>query len=106
MESLAIVRDLKEPVITVWALERCAELAIPKRAPRRAATLWGAAARIRKEIGIPIPLNEEADSRRAVATIRVALGEYAFERAWGEGSAMTLDEVVRYALDEHAGREN
>ena len=104
-ESLAIVGDLKEPVITVWALERCAELAIPKRAPRRAATLWGAAARLREEIGIPIPFNEEADYKRAVVTMRVALGEDAFDKAWNEGSAMTLDEAVRYALGVQTGRD-
>jgi hypothetical protein len=103
-ESLTIVGDLKEPVITVWALERCAELAIPKRAPKRAATIWGAAARLRDEIGIPIPFNEEADYKRAVATTRVALGEDAFDKAWSEGSAMELDAAVRYALEGRGAR--
>jgi tetratricopeptide (TPR) repeat protein len=104
-ESLAIVGDLKEPVTTVWALERCAELAIAKRVPKWAATLWGAAARLREEIGIPIPFNEEADYKRAVVTMRVALGEDAFDKAWNEGSAMTLDEAVRYALGVQTGRD-
>jgi predicted ATPase len=98
-ESLTIVGDLKEPVITVWALERCAELAIPKRAPKRAATLWGAAARLREEIGIPIPFNEEGDYKRAVATMRVALGDDAFDQAWREGSAMGPEEAVHYTLN-------
>jgi tetratricopeptide (TPR) repeat protein len=97
-ESLTIAGDLKDPIVTVWALERCAELAIPKRAPKRAATIWGAAARLREKIGIPIPFNEEADYERAVATTRVALGEDAFDQAWSEGSAMTLDDAMRYAL--------
>ena len=97
-ESLTIAGELKDPVVTVWALERFAELAIPKQAPKRAATIWGAAARLREKIGIPIPLNEEADYERGVATTRVALGEDAFDEAWSEGSAMTLDDAVRYAL--------
>jgi hypothetical protein len=97
-ESLTIASDLMDPVVTVWALERFAELAVPKRAPKRAATIWGAAARLREKIGIPIPLNEEADSTRAVATTRVALGDDAFDKAWNEGRAMTLDYAVRYAL--------
>jgi non-specific serine/threonine protein kinase len=101
-ESLTIVGDLKEPVITVWTLERCAGLAITKRAPKRAATLWGAAARLREEIGIPIPFNEEAEYKRAVATTRVALGEDAFDQAWRQGSAMELEEAVRYALNGRA----
>jgi tetratricopeptide (TPR) repeat protein len=105
-ESLTIAGDLKDPVVTAWALERFAELAIPKQAPKRAATIWGAAARLREKIGIPIPLNEEADYTRAVATARVALGENAFDKAWSEGSSMTLDDAVRYALDEQAGRDS
>ena len=96
-ESLTIAGDLKDPVVTVCALERFAELAIPKRALTRAATICGAAARVREEIGIPIPFNEEADHKRAVATTRVALGEDAFDKAWSEGSAMTLDDAVCYA---------
>jgi predicted ATPase/DNA-binding winged helix-turn-helix (wHTH) protein len=97
-EGLTIVGDLKEPVITVWALESCAKLAIAKRAAKRAATLCGSAARLREEIGIPIPINEEAGYKHTVATMRVALGEDAFDQAWNEGSTMTLDDAVRYAL--------
>ena len=105
-ESLTIAGDLKDPVVTVWALEGFAELAIPKQAPMRAATIWGAAARLREKIGIPIPLNEEADYMRAVAATRVALGDDGFDEAWREGSTMTLDDAVRYALGGQAGRDS
>ena len=98
-ESLTIAGDLMDPVVTVWALERFAELAIPKQAPKRAATIWGAAARLREKIGIPIPFNEEADYKRAVATTRIALGDDGFDEAWREGSAMECDEAVRYTLN-------
>jgi len=98
-ESLTIAGDLKDPVVTVWALERFAELAVPKQAPKRAATIWGAAARLREKIGIPIPFNEEADHKRAVATTRVALGDDAFDQAWREGRAMEPEEAVRYTLN-------
>jgi tetratricopeptide (TPR) repeat protein len=104
-ESLTIADDLKDPVVTVWALERFAELAVPKRAPRRAAAIWGAAARLREKIGIPIPLNEDADYTRAVTTTRVALGDDGFDEAWREGSAMTFDDAVRYALGGQTGRD-
>jgi len=105
-ESLTIAGDLKDPVVTVWALERSAELAVPKQAPKRAATIWGAAARLREKIGIPIPLNEEPDYMRAVAATRVALGDDGFDEAWREGSAMTLDDAVRYALGGLTGRDS
>jgi len=101
-ESLTIADDLKDPVVTVWALERFAELAIPKQAPKRAATIWGAVARLREKIGIPIPLNEEADHKRALATTRIALGDGAFDQAWREGSAMEPEEAVRFTLNSRA----
>jgi len=62
----------------------------------------GAAARLREKIGIPIPFNEEADYKRAVATTRGALGDDAFDQAWREGSAMEPEEAVRYALNGQA----
>jgi tetratricopeptide (TPR) repeat protein len=104
-ESLTIAGHLMDPVVTAWALEGFAELAVPQLAPKRAATIWGVAARLREKIGIPIPCNEEADYRRAVATTRIALGEDAFDKAWNEGSAMALDDAVRYALGVQAPRD-
>ena len=59
-------------------------------------------ARLREEIGIPIPFNEEADYKRAVATTRIALGDDAFDQAWRDGSAMELEEAVRYTLNGRA----
>ena len=37
---------------------------------------------------------------KAVRTVRDQLGEEAFQQAWDEGSAMSLDEAVAYALGE------
>jgi len=98
-ESITIASNLKDPVVTVWALEGFAELTASQRASTRAATIWGAAARLHENIGIPMPLNEDADYERAVAATRVALGNGAFEQAWREGRAMEPEEAVRYALN-------
>ena len=64
-ESLTIARDLTDPFATMWALEGFAELAAAKHAPKRAATILGAAARLREEIGLAIPR-----ARRARAQAR------------------------------------
>ena len=37
--------------------------------------------------------------------MRALLTANAFEQAWDEGRAMTLDDAVRYALDAQAGRD-
>jgi DNA-binding SARP family transcriptional activator len=41
-----------------------------------------------------------ADYERGVAAARAGLGEEAFEAAWAQGRAMTLEGAVAYALDE------
>ena len=69
---------------------------------KRAATILGAAARLREEIGLRIPPHEEREHKRVAAATRAALGDDAFDQAWREGSAMDLEEAVRYALNDRA----
>jgi len=106
VESLTIAGDLTDPEAAAEALEGFAELAVAKHAARRAAAIWGAAARLRAEIGIPIAFHEEKAHKRAVEATRAALDDAAFDQAWDAGRAMTLDDAVRYALDEQAGRDS
>jgi hypothetical protein len=40
-----------------------------------------------------------------VKAVRAILTAEAFDQAWDEGRAMSLDDAVRYALDEQAGRD-
>ncbi|MCW3100988.1 MAG: tetratricopeptide repeat protein, partial [Chthonomonadaceae bacterium] len=115
-ESLAISRALGGKVDIAYSLEGFAALiaadtaamTVPVEAQeasrdtgdgmRKAARLWGAAETLREEIGSPLSPKErdQCDSRAAAA--REALGDSAFAAAWEEGRAMTLDEVVAYAL--------
>jgi predicted ATPase/DNA-binding winged helix-turn-helix (wHTH) protein len=99
VEGLTIAGDLADPHAAAEALEGTAELAVAKHAPKRAATILGAAARLREEMGLPIPVHEEREHKREAAAARAALGDAAFDQAWREGSAMDLKEAVRYALN-------
>jgi predicted ATPase/DNA-binding winged helix-turn-helix (wHTH) protein len=99
LESLTLARKLGDPVATIWALECFAELAGAKHAHERATTILGAVAPLREEIGLRIPPREEREHKRVTAAARAALGDAAFDRAWREGSAMALEEAVRYTLD-------
>jgi len=99
VESLAIARELADPFATMWALERFAELAAANHAHKRAATILGAAAHVREEMGLSLPPHDEREHTRVAAATRVALGDGAFEQAWREGSAMDLEEAVRYTLN-------
>ena len=102
VESLAIARELADPFATMWALERFAELAAAKHAHERAATILGAAAHVREEIGLSLPLHDEREHACVAAATRAALGDDAFDHAWREGSAMDLEDAVRYALNGQA----
>ena len=62
VESLTIAGDLADPHTAAEALEGFAELAVAKYAPKRAATILGAAARLREEIGIPFPYPKSAST--------------------------------------------
>jgi non-specific serine/threonine protein kinase len=97
LESLTIVERLTSTVLTVGTLETFAELALAEHAPARAARIWGSTEHPREELDAPIPFAERADYQKGVAAARAALGDEAFERAWAEGRAMSLDEAVRYA---------
>ena len=99
VEGLTIAADLTDPVAAAEALEGFAELAVAKRTSKRAAAILGAAARLRREMGIPIPVREEREHKRVAAAARAALGDAAFDQAWREGHAMDLEEAVRYALN-------
>ena len=46
----------------------------------------------------PLPLGDKPLYDRHLAQARAALDRLAFDAAWAEGRAMTLDEAVEYAL--------
>ena len=100
VESLTIAGDLNHPDAATQALEGFAELAVAKHAPKRAATILGTAGRLREETGLALSVHEDREHKRVAAAARAALGDAAFDQAWREGSAMGLEEAVRYALND------
>ena len=73
----------------------------------RAAGIWGAAERLREEIGAPLPPNERPRYDRRVAAARAALGDdAAFDRAWQEGRALTIEQAIEIASQETVERNS
>jgi tetratricopeptide (TPR) repeat protein len=99
VECLGIAQALAEPRVTAAAMETFGDLALARHDPERAARIFAATERLREEIVTPRPFNEQADHESVVAAARSALADDAFDKAWAEGRAMTLDEAVRYALE-------
>ena len=61
--------------------------------------MWGAAERLRGEIGAPLHDHERSRYEREVAAARAAATDAAvFATAWEEGRAMTLEAAVELAL--------
>ncbi len=78
------------------SLESLAALATDQESFSEAARLFGAACALRAEIGLARWPADQAGYDTDVARVRDALGEHAFDAAWAEGEALTVDEAVTY----------
>jgi DNA-binding NarL/FixJ family response regulator len=64
----------------------------------RAARLFGAAERLREAVGDKHTPEEAALQGPYLATARSQLDEVAWQAAWAEGRAMSMEEAIEYAL--------
>jgi len=101
-ESLTMVNEAGNVVVTAIMLVYLAWLASRRSNARRAARLLGAVSRISDEIGggltrerIPVWPEAEDEARRA-------LGSREYEAIRAEGYAMSLEEAVAYGLKEQS----
>jgi hypothetical protein len=92
-QILSIIRSLGASALREEVFERAARLY---------AASWTIASKHELQ---GITLLEKQRFDRNVATLREAMGSQAFERAWAEGLAMSLDEAVGLGLEEPAGVE-
>jgi len=96
-EGLAIGGELGDKYILVGALIAVADVAIGQGQPQLATRLWAAAEALREAIGSPIPPDLQAQHDRQIAAAHDSLGDAAFEKAWKEGWAMTVEEAIATA---------
>jgi predicted ATPase len=104
-EAMTILHGLGDRPGVIESLEGLAGVAAATAAPGRAARLWGAAHALQQEMGGARSAHQKLIYERQVRPVRAVLTGKAFDQAWNEGRAMTLDDAVRYALDEQAGRD-
>jgi tetratricopeptide (TPR) repeat protein len=101
-ESLAMFRDLADRLGIVSSLEALADLAFASGQPKRGVRLYGYAARLRDEIGYTFQSRNRLDYDHSMVSARASIGDAAFELAWQEGHAMTLEQAIEYALQEQS----
>jgi predicted ATPase/class 3 adenylate cyclase len=104
-ESLAIRSELGDRRGIAHSLEGLAAVVATLGDSLCAARIWGAAERLRREIGSPPPPNELPRYCQCVAAARAALGDDAtFDRAWQDGRALTVEQAIELALAESVER--
>jgi hypothetical protein len=100
-----MVSELGDKLGIAISLEGLAGVVAALGSSLPAARIWGAAERLRAEVGSPLSPRDRPDYDRRVATARKALGDdAAFDRARQEGGALTLEQAIAIALDETVER--
>jgi len=100
--SLSLFAGAGHKTQIAYNLEGLACLAASTRDYQRAASLFGAAYALRQALQTPAPSVDRASYADSLQSTRSALGDEAFEKVWGQGCAMTLDQAVEHALDDGA----
>lgn len=97
-ESLGIFGGLRHRRGVARVLEGYATLALAGGEAAGALRLAAAAARIRKQIDVPLARDEQACLEETVTSAKALLPASQSEEAWNEGTAMSLEEAVAYAV--------
>jgi hypothetical protein len=98
-ESRALRRELGDRPGILASLEGFAALETARGHLGRAARLFGAADTWREAHDIRRTPHQQVASDRYLTTGRTRLSMQAFESAWAEGRAMTLEDALRDALE-------
>jgi predicted ATPase/transcriptional regulator with XRE-family HTH domain len=97
-ESLCLFRAIGDHGGIAESLDGLGLLARIEGRLDRAARLWGAADALREPRGAPLQPAERQRQEHEVEIVRAQLGEPAWTTAWAEGRAMSLEQVMAYAL--------
>jgi predicted ATPase len=99
-ESLALCRDFGDKLCAQGALEGLACSAAAKVEDERAARLFGSGEALYETLLYQESPQERALKEPYITATRSRLEETAWQEAWKEGRAMTIEEAISYALEE------
>lgn len=97
-ESLRIRHQLQDLSGMAVSLGQMADLAIEMGQASRAVTLSAASMAQRQRVNLPPTSHVQAEIDQAMAALRQQLGDELFEQAWQQGTAMSMDDAVAFAL--------
>lgn len=93
-EALALNRELNNRKGVLENLEGMAVGFAAAGEIPKAVRLWGAAAKLRETLGVPVPPLDQEEYTRQLAHSHQTLGEAAYSTAWETGRALTCEEVA------------
>ena len=103
IEGMGLSEEMGDLANVAYCLEGLATVAGARGEAARSARLFGAAQGLLETIGVPVWTYYTPDRslyERTMADMREALGEAAFAATFSEGSAMSPERTIEYALDE------
>src|SRR5215211_4768375 len=106
-EGLELSAELGNDADVAHCFDGLAAVAAAEGMIVRAARLWGAEEALleRMEAAVYTYVPDRSLHRSQVEAARARLGEEAFEAAWAEGRAMSLEQAVEYALEQEPAPE-
>lgn len=97
-EDLAMQYEQGNKVDVCYLLESIAKLSVDQDNAERAAILWGAAESLRELYHAPMPPSYQVDVAPHYVLAREQIGESAFTKAWVQGSKLSMEQVIEFAL--------
>lgn len=98
--ALTRLQEIGHRPYMALVLEDVAALAVEQGAPERAATLYGAAERLREDCGFAVPIEERPRHEEWVTILR-SVADVA--DAWAAGRELSLEDAMAAALDDPDG---
>jgi predicted ATPase/class 3 adenylate cyclase len=97
-ESLALMQEMGETRGAAYCLEGLGAVALSRGGAVDAATLLGAASKMRKQTGASLDPDGLAEVNRWVGEAAEALGLETFRASWSCGIALSVDQAVEFGL--------
>jgi non-specific serine/threonine protein kinase len=91
-------KDLGHRSAVAHELECIAFIQVLKDQPDTALTMLGAAESLRREVGSSMTVPERAEYDQVLAGLRSRVDENDFQRLWGAGHSMDMEQAVAFAL--------
>jgi predicted ATPase/class 3 adenylate cyclase/Tfp pilus assembly protein PilF len=99
-ESMIMAQDLEMTESIAMNLQGMAELALVRDEPERATKLLGAFQAVFNLMGAEVYFESRTAFDESKAALLPQLGEEGWRKAFEEGHAMSMEQAIKYALDE------